>query len=58
MTAHSVKACPRKKGYAGRQAALQAIRFLKHRTGERGLQAYGCPVCGLWHVGHRRKFKG
>jgi hypothetical protein len=41
-----------KKAYWSRHAARQAERSLK-LIGHRGLRAYPCPECGLYHVGRK-----
>lgn len=44
--------CERKKKYTKDQAFNVAVKMRSKMTGQR-IDAYPCPVCGSWHVGHR-----
>lgn len=41
---------PTRKSAAGHRAALARHR----RVSVRAFNVYRCPICGFWHVGHRR----
>ncbi len=51
---HVWNKCQSKRGYKDWRLAELARKKLTHK-GERGLHSYECPICGLWHVGHREK---
>ncbi len=46
------KACDRKKRYATRAEAEDAIRACR-RHGSRDLHCYECDYCGGWHLTHK-----
>lgn len=47
--------CGTKIPHRSRGAALKQIRSLiQAGTNGRAMQAYRCPHCGAWHVGHRK----
>ncbi len=45
------KACERKKRYASKAEAKDAIRSCE-RHGSRDLHCYRCPYCNGWHLTH------
>lgn len=51
-TAQALRACMRKKRYRSLTAAGMAARSAKHRQqpGAESLRAYGCEVCGAFHL--------
>ncbi|MFA9476835.1 hypothetical protein ACERK3_00880 [Phycisphaerales bacterium AB-hyl4] len=42
--------CTRKRAYRTKKAARQVVR--RHALEGDTVQAYHCPICGRWHVGH------
>ncbi len=42
-----------KRGYETRAEAMDRARVLANRDGA-AMNAYRCPTCRLWHVGHER----
>ena len=46
------KACERKKRYATRDEAQEAIRACRSH-GSRDLHCYECDYCGGWHLTHK-----
>jgi hypothetical protein len=46
------RSCSSKSAFTTRRDALSLSRHGRHQDGT--LQAYHCPHCDLWHLGHRR----
>ena len=46
------RSCTSKSPFVSRRAAKSLSRHGHHQDGT--LQAYHCPHCDLWHLGHRR----
>ena len=46
--------CERKQAYSKDQAFRIAVKLRNGQApGRRAVDAYQCPLCGQWHVGHR-----
>jgi hypothetical protein len=46
------RSCTSKSAFVSRRAAKTLSHQGRHQDGT--LQAYHCPHCDLWHLGHRR----
>jgi len=47
--------CGRKKNYATKNDARSMCGIRKKTHGIKGLNAYKCPHCGAWHIGHKKE---
>ena len=45
------RSCSSKSAFVTRREALSLSRHGRHQDGT--LQAYHCPHCDLWHLGHK-----
>ena len=45
--------CERKRKYDEAEARQVARQITIRTVGHKKVDAYCCPVCGSWHVGHR-----
>ena len=51
--------CRQKRQFHTRAAALRVVHTLiEQGAAEGSMNAYRCPRCGAWHVGHRRLTQG
>lgn len=50
------KQCGDKIPHSHQTAVQEAIRRSRAAGAVEVFDAYPCPVCGAWHVGHRPKF--
>lgn len=45
--------CPTGKwGWQDRPDAKRALKSIRHTGKGKGMHAYHCPACELWHIGH------
>lgn len=49
--------CTGKKGYKTRAEAKDPLWALRRRFPKMSFVMYRCKICGLWHVGHDRKYR-
>lgn len=51
--------CASKEAHLNAVAANRVIKSLRKRHGgnAKNMQAYRCPVCGNWHVGHAKSHR-
>lgn len=49
------RCCQGKRRYATETAAVAAFEKTHDRQAARGLNAYKCPFCNHWHIGHTKK---
>ena len=47
------KECGEKIKHLTLGSALIHLQVLKARYNDSGMRAYGCRVCGGWHIGHK-----
>ncbi|MFA5378833.1 MAG: hypothetical protein WC455_23980 [Dehalococcoidia bacterium] len=49
--------CSGKKGYTTRNEAKDSLYAERRRYPKLAFEIYRCPICGLLHVGHDRKYR-
>lgn len=55
--ADKTNGCDGKKAYASRAAAKDPLYAERRRFPKLAFSAYKCRICGMWHIGHDRKYR-
>lgn len=42
--------------YLTKREALDALAYIRRKSGEEGMVAYPCQECGRYHLGHKKYF--